>query len=102
MEHKRGFGRIHGHQTNFNLTQGRNTFSWHLTKSGQFTVRSMYLHLANHNFPFRHKFIWKLKIPLKIKIFLWYLQKGVLLTKDNLQRKTERAVKSVAIAIVTK
>ena len=73
--------------SNFNLTQGRDTFSWHLTKSGQFTVRSMYLHLANHNFPFRHKFIWKLKVPLKIKIFLWYLQKGVLLTKDNLRRK---------------
>ena len=47
----------------------------------------MYLHLANHNFSFRHKFIWKIKVPLKIKIFLWYLQKGVLLTKDNLRRK---------------
>jgi len=37
--------------------------------------------------PFRHKFIWKLKIPLKIKIFLWYLQRGIILTKDNLARK---------------
>jgi len=36
--------------------------------------------------------IWKLKIPLiKIKIFMWYLKKGVLLTKDNLlKEKVER------------
>jgi hypothetical protein len=31
--------------------------------------------------------IWKLKMPLKIKIFIWYLQKGVVLTKDNLARR---------------
>lgn len=29
----------------------------------------------------------KLKIPLKIKVFLWYLQKGVTLTKDNLAKR---------------
>jgi hypothetical protein len=28
-----------------------------------------------------------MKIPLKIKIFLWFLQRGVVLTKDNLARK---------------
>ena len=36
--------------------------------------------------PGRHKKIWKIKIPLKIKIFLWFLQRGVILTKDNLTR----------------
>jgi hypothetical protein len=30
---------------------------------------------------------WKAKIPLKIKIFLWYLWKGVILTKDNLAKR---------------
>jgi len=34
--------------------------------------------------PFHYKKLSKLKIPLKIKIFLWFLQKGVVLTKDNL------------------
>jgi hypothetical protein len=33
----------------------------------------MYLHLLNQYDPLQHKFIWKLKISLKIKIFLWYL-----------------------------
>src|SRR6185437_2220010 len=31
--------------------------------------------------------IYKLKILLKIKIFLWFLQRGILLTKDNLAKK---------------
>jgi hypothetical protein len=34
----------------------------------------------NHN-------IWKLKLPLKIKVFIWYIIKGVTLTKDNLARR---------------
>jgi hypothetical protein len=30
---------------------------------------------------------WKLKVALKIKIFLWYLKREVVLTKDNLVRR---------------
>ena len=71
--------------TNINLVEGRDHFKWNL--HGIFTVRSMYLHKMNQHAPFCHKLIWKLKIPLKIKIFFWYLQKGVILTKDNLVRK---------------
>ena len=73
--------------TNINLRVGTDHFKWQLTKSGQFTVRSMYLHMLDQHPPFRHKLIWKLKIPLEIKIFLWYLQRGVILTKDNLARR---------------
>jgi hypothetical protein len=32
-------------------------------------------------------FIWKLKLPLKIKVFMWYLYKRVIITKDNLARR---------------
>jgi hypothetical protein len=31
--------------------------------------------------------LWKLKIPLGIKVFRWYLRKGVILTKDNLAKR---------------
>jgi hypothetical protein len=31
--------------------------------------------------------IWQIKIPTRIKIFLWYLKRGVILTKDNLARR---------------
>jgi hypothetical protein len=31
-----------------------------------------------------NKKIWKMKIPLKTKVFLWYLRRGVIFTKENL------------------
>jgi hypothetical protein len=34
-----------------------------------------------------HNKLWKLKIPLRIKVFGWYLRKGVILTKDNLAKR---------------
>lgn len=33
-----------------------------------------------------HK-IWKMKVSLKIKFFVWYLRRGVNLTKDNLAKQ---------------
>lgn len=38
---------------------------------GQFSVQSMYQFLINRDIPFTKKIIWKLKPPLKIKIFLF-------------------------------
>ena len=74
----------------FNLVDGSDSFSCNLSKFGLFTVHSMYLHLINTHTPFRHKKIQKIKVPLKIKIFLWFLQKQVVLTKDNLARKNQK------------
>jgi hypothetical protein len=31
--------------------------------------------------------IWKVKLPLKVKVFIWYLIKGVALTKDDLAKR---------------
>jgi hypothetical protein len=50
-------------------------------------MRSMYLDAIDTHPPFQHRKIWKWKIPLNIRIFLWFLQKGVVLTKDNLAKK---------------
>jgi hypothetical protein len=72
---------------NIILDQGSDIFRWDLNKTGIFSVRSMYLHLLNQHASFYYKFIWKIKIPVKIKIFFWYLQRGIILTKDNLARK---------------
>lgn len=35
----------------------------------------------------RKEVFQKLRVPLKIKIFLWYLRKGVILIKDNLAKR---------------
>ena len=69
------------------LSNGRDTFTWYLHRHGHSTVRSMYEFLINQGTPFQNKFIWKLKILLKIKIFIWSLQQGGILTKDNLAKK---------------
>jgi hypothetical protein len=76
--------------SNVILVDGKDYFKWPLTKNGFFTVRSMYLDALDTHPPFQHRKIWKWKLPLKIKIFLWFLQKGVVLTKDNLAHKLER------------
>lgn len=41
----------------------------------------------NDHPPFEHKYLWKMKIPLKIKIFMWLLNRRVILTKDNLMKR---------------
>ena len=66
------------------LVDGLDNFRWNLTKSGLFIVRTFYLYLIDRHPPFTYKLIWKLKVPLKIKIFFWFLRRGVVLTKDNL------------------
>ena len=63
------------------------TFVWKLTTSGGFTVKSMYEDLMNGHTRYLRKYLWKLKIPLKIKVFMWFLHNKVLLTKDNLAKR---------------
>jgi hypothetical protein len=63
------------------------SFKWILTKNSEFTVRSMYKDLMQTDRVPNRSIAWKLKVTLKIKVFLWYLQKGVILTKDNLLKR---------------
>jgi hypothetical protein len=70
-----------------NLSMQLDTFVWKLTTSGKFTVKSLYLDFMNDHTPFLRKYIWKLKVPLKIKKIMWFLHQRVLLTKDNLVRR---------------
>ena len=69
------------------LSNTPDVFVWRLTNSGLFTVKSMYLDLLNEHPKFTQKYIWKLRVPLKIKIFLWLLRRKVILTKDNLAKR---------------
>ena len=70
-----------------NLTEEQDEFKWELDSTGVFTVKTHYRALINQNVPNTNKKLWKLKAPLKIKIFLWYLRRGVILTKDNLAKR---------------
>lgn len=52
-----------------------------------FLVKSLYADFLHGHTRFLRKYLWKLKIPLKTKLFLWILHRKVLLTKDNLARR---------------
>jgi hypothetical protein len=65
----------------------KNEFIWGLHQNGIFSVKSMYLALIFDTRVRLDLTIWRLKLPLKIKIFLWYLKREVVLTKDNLIRR---------------
>jgi hypothetical protein len=69
------------------LSHERDKFRWNLNQNGVFSVKSHYLGLINQNTYNTNKRIWKMKIPLKIKIFCWFLRRGVTLTKDNLAER---------------
>jgi hypothetical protein len=47
----------------------------------------MYLDLLNGNTNYLQKYLWKMKVPLKIKIFMWFVHRKEILTKDNLIKR---------------
>jgi hypothetical protein len=68
------------------LNEEKDKFNWDLLQNGLFSVNSMYKALITGTRVRSHMVLWKMKIPLRIKIFMWYLKRGVVLTKDNLAR----------------
>jgi hypothetical protein len=52
---------------NVRLNDRDDVFRWGLNQNGLFTVRSMYNALTTGNV-WENRLIWKLKLPLKIKI----------------------------------
>jgi hypothetical protein len=69
------------------LTDQPDSFKWNLTVNGIFSVKSMYVDYLNGHRVFLRKYLWKIKVSLKIKIFMCFLYKKVLLTKDNLAKR---------------
>ena len=72
--------------TFINLNEGQDTFIWNLNNNGLFSVKSMFKYLVNNRIKVTQE-IWHMKVSLKIKIFLWFLKKGVIVTKDNLAKR---------------
>lgn len=68
-----------------NLTNEPDSFHWWLHSSGVFSVKSMYADLINTGPAFRRQHIWKTKVPLNF--FMWFVYRGVILTKDNLAKR---------------
>jgi hypothetical protein len=69
------------------LNDLNDVFIWNLHQHGQYLVRSLYMALINNGTTHMNKQIWRLTVPLKIKIFMWHMKKKVVLTKDNQARQ---------------
>ena len=77
-----------GRLATIQLTNGSDEFRWTLNENGRFSVDSMYRALIQYGVPVeKYEKFWKMKIPLKSKIFSWYARRGVILTKDNLVKR---------------
>jgi hypothetical protein len=77
------------------LTHGPDVFCWNLTENDLFSVASLYNVLIQPDVLVdNNKKIWKMKIPVKIKVFAWYLRRGVILTKDNLVNRNWQGSKT--------
>jgi hypothetical protein len=69
-----------------NLSDEPDTLHRKLSVSGVFLMKSMYIDLINTGPIPRSLHIWKIKMLLKIKVFMWFVHKGVILTKDYLPK----------------
>jgi hypothetical protein len=48
---------------------------WTIGQSGIFRVKELYLQLRSDGI-YPYKFIWKIKMPLKVKVFMWLVSKN--------------------------
>jgi hypothetical protein len=70
------------------LSEEPDKITWLLTKSGNFSIKSMYMYLSTRRVLFPYKMISRLSLPLKIKAFIWLsVKKKKVLTKDNLIKR---------------
>jgi hypothetical protein len=72
---------------NIHLNDQQDVLRWSPIGRGEFFIRSMYIAILNSNIMSQRRFIWEIKLPLKVKIFLWFLFKRVTLIKDNLVKR---------------
>jgi hypothetical protein len=85
-----------GRVAHIRLNDWDDTFKWSLHQNGIFLVKSMYQALICDNRVQYDMTLWKLKLQLKIKIFMWYVKCKVVLTKDNLARRNWQGNKMCA------
>jgi hypothetical protein len=63
------------------IQEGRDKTRWCLEKSGQYTTRSMYRFLVHQGVINTHmRRLWKARMPMKLKVFMWQVFQGKLQT----------------------
>lgn len=87
--------RLHDILISCGTNEEKDRAKWDLEKSGVFSVKSIYKLLCKYEYGQNFKKIWKAKMPLKIKIFMWLVSQDAILTKDNLCKRKWKGEKSV-------
>jgi hypothetical protein len=72
---------------NVHFNDEHDRFKWHHTTTVSFLVKSMYVNIMNGRTIFLNKCLWKIKAPLKNKIFMLFLYKNSILIKDSLAKR---------------
>jgi hypothetical protein len=69
------------------LVDRPDAFKWSLNHNDKFFVSSMYQAFLDTNVVPNSSHLWKIKLPLNIRVFLWFLYREAILTKDNLVKR---------------
>lgn len=70
-----------------NLSPRPDELTWTLERSGKFTVSSLYHKLCQGTARKHYSELWRVAIPLKIRVFLWQLVRKRLPTNGNIQQR---------------
>nr|CAD1824703.1 unnamed protein product [Ananas comosus var. bracteatus] len=66
---------------------------WRWCEDGKFSVRKAYDFLIFDGIDVcTTPYLWKLKIPLRVKVFLWLAGRSKILTADNLSKRAGKAL----------
>ena len=76
--------------SNHHVIDQKDKIVWTLGKKG-FFVNSLYRKKMCDHVCVPYRFLWKTKLPYKIKVFLYLVVRNKILTKDNLKKETSRA-----------
>ena len=66
---------------------GHDMVKWDLEASDSFSSNSLYLKLCSGNTLIYLKEMWRTRVPLKIRVFLWQMIRGRLPSSDNIAKR---------------
>jgi hypothetical protein len=79
----------------YTLSDQEDRVNWCMGNKG-FTVNSLY---KKNSIDQAYRFLWKSKLPQKIKVFIWLVIRNKILTKDNLKKIGMVLVSAVFVVV---
>lgn len=68
------------------LADQKDFIRWTLTKNGGYSVKSYYRLLTEKRVKYPRNFLWKVKVPPRMKVFMWLIRNNILM-KNSLARR---------------